>query len=89
MKSVPLNLGISGLVVPRFDVRQSVLQSQSSLPARSLDAFASVKLAQQDELRLTIYGLFRPRTGTRDNGDYSLNVRRLAPWISLTWDHKL
>ncbi len=92
MKSLPVNMGISGQVAPRFEIRQSSLQGQTTLPARSLDAYASVKISRQDELRLALNGLFRPETGTRttiSNGDYGVNVRRLAPWMSLSWDHKL
>lgn len=91
-RGLPISLGISGQMAPRFNVRQSSLQSIITLPARSLDAYASMKFNKQDEVRLTVYGLFRPTTGTRnviDNGDYNFDARRPVPWTSVTWDHKL
>lgn len=92
MKSLPINMGFSAQIAPEFDVRQSVLQSQTSLASRSLDAFAAMQLGKQDSVRVSVNGLFQPRQGTRvviiDTPDYNLNRRDPVPWWSVNWEHK-
>lgn len=92
MKSLPINMGFSAQIAPEFDVRQSVLQSQTSLASRSLDAFAAMQLGKQDGVRVSVNGLFQPRQGTRvviiDTPDYNLNRRDPVPWWSVNWEHK-
>lgn len=92
LKSLPINMGFSAQIAPKFDVRQSVLQSQTSLASRSLDAFAAMQLSKQDSVRVSVNGLFQPTQGTRvvivDTPDYNLNQREPVPWWSVNWEHK-
>ncbi|MFT7724733.1 MAG: TonB-dependent receptor [Roseateles sp.] len=92
LKSLPLNMGISAQIAPRFTVQQTVLQSQESLASRSLDAFAALQLGSQDSVRVSASGLFQPRQGTRvaiaGLPDYSLSERQPVPWYAVNWEHK-
>jgi outer membrane receptor for ferrienterochelin and colicins len=92
MKSLPINMGFSAQIAPEFDVRQSVLQSQTSLASRSVDAFAAMQLSKQDSVRVSVNGLFQPKQGTRvvivDTPDYNLNRRDPVPWWAVNWEHK-
>ena len=92
LKSLPINMGVSAQIAPEFDVQQSVLQSQTSLAARSLDAFAAMQVSQQDSVRLSVNGLLQPKQGTRvvitNSPDYNLNERQpVASW-AVNWEHK-
>ena len=92
LKSLPLNMGFSAQIAPRFDVRQSVQQAQASLASRSLDAFAVLQLSKQDSVRASVNGLFQPKNGTLvtliGSDDFALNERQpVASW-SLNWEHK-
>jgi iron complex outermembrane receptor protein len=91
LKSLPINMGFSAQIAPRFSVQQSVLQSQTSLPSRSLDAFAAMQLSKQDGVRLSVNGLFQPKSGSRvliSNGDFTVSERKPVAWWSLNWEHK-
>ena len=92
LKSLPISMGFSAQIAPEFDVRQSVLQSQTSLASRSLDAFAAMQVGKQDSVRVSVNGLFQPKQGTRvvivDTPDYNLNERQPVPWWSVNWEHK-
>lgn len=92
MKSLPINMGFSAQIAPEFDVRQSVLQSQTSLASRSLDAFAAMQVSKQDSVRVSVNGLFQPEQGTRvviiDTPDYNLNQRQPVAWWAVNWEHK-
>ncbi|WP_457326475.1 hypothetical protein, partial [Roseateles sp. P5_E11] len=91
-KSLPINMGFSAQIAPEFDVRQSVLQSQTSLASRSLDAFAAMQVSKQDSVRVSVNGLFQPQQGTRvviiGTPDYNLNRRDPVPWWAVNWEHK-
>lgn len=90
-KGLPLNMGFSAQIAPRFDVQQTALQSQATLAARSLDAFVAMQLSKQDGVRLSVNGLFQPRQGTYvslSNGDFNLSERKPVAWWSLNWEHK-
>ncbi|KQW52169.1 hypothetical protein ASD88_06155 [Pelomonas sp. Root662] len=92
LKSLPINMGFSAQIAPEFDVRQSVIQSQTSLASRSLDAFAAMQVSKQDSVRVSVNGLFQPKQGTRvviiDTPDYNLNRRQPVAWWSVNWEHK-
>jgi len=92
LKSLPVNMGFNAQIAPEFDVRQSVLQSQTTLPARSVDAFAAMQLSKQDSVRVSVNGLFQPKQGTRvvivDTPDFNLNRRDPVAWWSVNWEHK-
>ncbi|MFN3302544.1 MAG: TonB-dependent receptor plug domain-containing protein [Roseateles sp.] len=92
LKSLPINMGFSAQIAPEFDVRQSVLQSQTSLASRSVDAFAAMQLSKQDSVRVSVNGLFQPKQGTRvvivDTPDFNLNRRDPVAWWSVNWEHK-
>jgi outer membrane receptor for ferrienterochelin and colicins len=92
MKSLPINMGFSAQIAPEFDVRQSRVQSQTSMPSRALDAFAMMQLSKQDGVRVSVNGLFQPKQGTRvviiDTPDYNLNRRQPVPWWAVNWEHK-
>ena len=92
MKSLPLSMGFSAQIAPRFDVTQSALQSQQTLASRSLDAFAALQLGKQDGLRLSVNGLFQPKQGTLVTitglPDFNLNERQPVAWWALNWEHK-
>ncbi|MFG6439130.1 TonB-dependent receptor plug domain-containing protein [Roseateles sp. LKC17W] len=92
LKSLPINMGFSAQIAPEFDVRQSVLQSQTSLASRSLDAFAAMQVSKQDSVRVSVNGLFQPKQGTRvvivGTPDYNRNEREPVPWWSVNWEHK-
>jgi outer membrane receptor for ferrienterochelin and colicins len=91
-KSLPINMGFSAQIAPEFDVRQSVIQSQTSLASRSVDAFAAMQVSKQDSVRVSVNGLFQPKQGTRvviiDTPDYNLNRRQPVAWWSVNWEHK-
>jgi len=93
MKSLPISMGFSAQVAPRFDVRQSAEQAQATLAARSVDAFAMMQFGRQDSLRASFNEFFQSKGGTRvtivGSGDFSLNERSPVPWVALTWEHKL
>jgi iron complex outermembrane receptor protein len=92
LKSLPINMGFSAQIAPEFDVRQSPIQSQTSLASRSLDAFAAMQLSKQDSVRVSVNGLFQPKQGTRviiiDTPDYNLNRRQPVAWWAVNWEHK-
>jgi len=92
LKSLPINMGFSAQIAPRFTVQQSALQAQTTLPARSLDAFAAMQVTKQDGVRLSVNGLFQPRQGTRvsytDLDDFTLSERKPAAWYAINWEHK-
>jgi iron complex outermembrane receptor protein len=91
LKSLPVNMGFSAQIAPRFDVQQTALQSQATLAARSVDAFVATQLSKQDGLRFSVNGLFQPKQGTLVsivNGDYNLSERKPVAWWSLNWEHK-
>lgn len=91
-KSLPLSVGFSGQIAPKFSVQQTVLQSQTSLPSRSFDAFAMFQLSPKDSLRIATSGQFQPTQGTRvairNSPDYNLNERNPVAWWSVNWEHK-
>lgn len=91
-KGLPLSMGFSAQIAPEYDVRQSLLQSQQTLAARSLDAFAMMQLSPKDGLRLSVNGLFQPRQGSRvtytELADFSVNQRKPVAWWSVNWEHK-
>ena len=90
-KSLPLATGFSAQIAPRFNVQQTALQSQETLPARSLDAFAALQLSPKDSLRASVNGLFQPKQGTLVtivNGDFSFNERKPRAAWALNWEHK-
>ncbi len=91
LKSLPVNMGFSAQIAPKFNVQQTALQSQETLPARSLDAFVAAQLSKQDGVRFSVNGLFQPKQGTRVaiiNGDYNLSERKPVAWWSVNWEHK-
>jgi len=92
LKNLPISMGFSAQIAPEFDVRQSFVQSQTSLASRSLDAFAMMQVGKQDSVRFSVNGLFQPKQGTRvviiDTPDYNLNRRQPAPWWAVNWEHK-
>lgn len=92
MKSLPINMGFSAQIAPKFNVQQSVLQSQESLASRSLDAFAAMQVSKQDNLRVSVNGLFQPKQGTRvaiaGLPDYNLSQRKPVAWYAVNWEHK-
>lgn len=91
-KSVPLSVGFSGQITPKYTVQQTALQSQASLPARSFDAFAMLQLSPKDSLRVATSGQFQPTQGSRvaitGLPDYSVNERKPVAWWSVNWEHK-
>lgn len=91
MKSLPVSMGFSAQIAPRFDVQQTALQSQATLASRSVDAFVATQLSKQDSLRFSVNGLFQPKQGTYvtiANGDFSLSERKPVAWWSANWEHK-
>lgn len=92
MKSMPINMGFSAQIAPRFNVQQSLLQAQTSFPARSLDAFAAMQVSKQDNVRVSVNGLFQPKQGTRvtftNLEDFTLNRRQPVAWYAVNWEHK-
>ncbi|MCE4554628.1 TonB-dependent receptor plug domain-containing protein [Roseateles cellulosilyticus] len=92
LKSLPINMGFSAQIAPEFDVQQSLIQSQTSLAARSLDAFAAMQLSKEDSVRVSVNGLFQPKQGTRvviaNSPDYNLSERQPVPWWAVNWEHK-
>jgi outer membrane receptor for ferrienterochelin and colicins len=92
MKSLPVSMGFSAQIAPKFNVQQSALQSQESLAARSLDAFAAMQVSKQDSVRLSVNGLFQPKQGTRvaiaNLPDYNLSERKPVAWWAVNWEHK-
>lgn len=92
MKSLPISMGFSAQIAPHFDVQQSALQSQQTLASRSLDAFAAMQVSKQDNVRLSVNGLFQPKQGTLITydslPDFILNERKPVAWWSVNWEHK-
>ncbi|MGQ3054608.1 MAG: TonB-dependent receptor plug domain-containing protein [Roseateles sp.] len=92
MKSLPISMGFSAQVAPHFEVRQSDVQSQESFASRSLDAFAMMQVGKQDNVRVSVNGLFQPKQGNRvfyaTKADFSINERVPVPWWSVNWEHK-
>jgi outer membrane receptor for ferrienterochelin and colicins len=92
MKSLPISMGFSAQIAPKFNVQQSAIQAQTSLPSRSLDAFAAMQLSKQDSVRASVNGLFQPKQGTRVTytglQDFVLNERKPVAWWALNWEHK-
>ncbi|WP_422016599.1 TonB-dependent receptor plug domain-containing protein [Roseateles sp.] len=92
LKSMPLSMGFSAQIAPRFDVQQSLLQSQATLASRSLDAFAAMQLSKQDSVRVSVNGLFQPKQGTlltyANLPDFNLNERQPVAWWGMNWEHK-
>ena len=92
MKSLPISMGFSAQIAPKFNVQQTALQSQESLASRSLDAFAAMQVSKQDSVRLSVNGLFQPKQGTRvaiaNVPDYNLSERKPVAWWALNWEHK-
>ena len=92
MKSLPINMGFSAQIAPRFDVQQTALQSQATLAARSVDAFVAMQLSQKDGIRASVNGLFQPKQGSyvtyASSSDFALNERKPVPWWSMNWEHK-
>lgn len=92
MKSLPISMGFSAQIAPRFDVQQSALQSQATLASRSLDAFAAMQVSKQDSVRASVNGLFQPKQGTyvtyANLPDFNLNERKPVAWWSVNWEHK-
>jgi iron complex outermembrane receptor protein len=91
LKSLPLNMGFSAQIAPRFNVQQTALQAQDTLASRSLDAFAAMQLSKQDSVRLSVNGLLQPKQGTLvtiANGDFNLSERKPVAWWAVNWEHK-
>jgi len=92
MKSLPISMGFSAQIAPKFNVQQSALQAQTTLPSRSLDAFAAMQVSKQDSVRASVNGLFQPKQGNRvtftNLDDFSLNERKPVAWWALNWEHK-
>lgn len=92
LKSLPISMGFSAQIAPKFDVRQSVLQSQETLASRSLDAFAVMQVNKQDSVRVSVNGLLQPKQGTRvtftNLDDFSLSERKPVAWWAVNWEHK-
>lgn len=92
LKSLPISMGFSAQIAPEFDVRQSFVQSQTSLASRSLDAFAMMQVGKQDSVRFSVNGLFQPKQGTRvviiDSPDFNLSRRQPVAWWAMNWEHK-
>lgn len=92
MRSLPVSMGFSAQIAPRFDVQQSALQSQETLASRSLDAFAAMQVTKRDGVRVSVNGLFQPKQGTYvtyDNlPDFTLSERKPAAWWAVNWEHK-
>ena len=92
MKSLPISMGFSAQIAPKFDVQQTNLQSQETLAARSLDAFAMMQVSKQDNVRVSVNGLFQPKQGSYVTytglPDFALNERKPVAWWALNWEHK-
>lgn len=92
LKSLPINMGFSAQIAPKFDVQQSALQAQTTLPSRSLDAFAAMQVTKQDGVRVSVNGLFQPKQGNRvtftNLDDFTLSERKPVAWWSVNWEHK-
>ncbi|RTL17752.1 MAG: TonB-dependent receptor [Burkholderiales bacterium] len=92
LKSLPLSMGFSAQIAPKFDVTQSALQSQETRANRSLDAFAAMQVSKQDSVRLSVNGLFQPKQGTLVSitglPDFNLSERKPVAWWSANWEHK-
>lgn len=92
LKSLPLSMGFSAQIAPKFDVTQSALQSQETRANRSLDAFAAMQVSKQDSVRLSVNGLFQPKQGTLVTitglPDFNLSERKPVAWWSANWEHK-
>lgn len=92
LKSLPLSMGFSAQIAPNFDVQQSLLQSQETLAARSLDAFAMMQLSKQDSVRVSVNGLFQPKQGNRvtytNLTDFTVSQRQPVAWWGVNWEHK-
>jgi iron complex outermembrane receptor protein len=92
MKSLPVSMGFSAQIAPKFNVQQSALQAQTTLPSRSLDAFAAMQVTKQDGVRVSVNGLFQPRQGNRvtftNLDDFSLSERKPVAWYAVNWEHK-
>lgn len=92
MKSLPISMGFSAQIAPKFDVTQSALQSQETLASRSLDAFAAMQVSKQDSVRVSVNGLFQPKQGTlvtiTNLPDFNLSERKPVAWYSVNWEHK-
>jgi iron complex outermembrane receptor protein len=92
LKSLPLSMGFSAQIAPRFDVQQTAITNQASLASRSVDAFAAMQLSKQDNMRLSVNGLFQPKQGTlvtyANLPDFNLSERQPSAWWSVNWEHK-
>lgn len=92
MKSLPISMGISAQIAPDFDVQQTNLVSQETLASRSVDAFAMMQVSKEDNVRVSVNGLFQPRQGNYVTyaglPDFSLNERKPVPSWSVNWEHK-
>ena len=92
MKSMPISMGFSAQIAPDFEVRQNDKQSQENFASRSLDAFAMMQVSKQDNVRVSVNGLFQPKQGSRvfytTKADFSINEREPVPWWSVNWEHK-
>jgi len=92
LKSLPVSMGFSAQIAPRFDVQQTPITSQATLASRSLDAFAAWQVTRQDGVRFSVNGLFQPKQGTLVSyatlPDFNLSERQPVAWWSLNWEHK-
>ena len=84
--------GFSAQIAPDFEVRQNDKQSQENFASRSLDAFAMMQVSKEDNVRVSVNGLFQPKQGNRvfyaAKADFSINERKPVPWWSVNWEHK-
>ncbi|MFG6415465.1 TonB-dependent receptor plug domain-containing protein [Roseateles sp. DC23W] len=92
MKSLPISMGFSAQIAPDYEVRQNDKQSQESFASRSLDAFAMMQVGKQDNVRVSVNGLFQPKQGARvfytAKSDFSFNERQPVAWWAVNWEHK-
>ncbi len=92
MKSMPISMGFSAQIAPTYEVQQSVLQSQETLAARQLDAFAMMQVSKQSSVRVSVNGLFQPKQGNRitytNLSDFTVSQRQPVAWYGVNWEHK-
>ena len=78
MKSLPVSMGFSAQIAPKFSVQQTALQRQENLANRSMDAFVMAQLSPKDGVRVAVNGLLAPSKAPDDifpTGEFSWNRR--------------
>lgn len=91
MKSLPVSMGFSAQIAPKFSVQQTALQRQENLANRSMDAFVMAQLSPKDGVRVAVNGLLASKQGSMTSfptGEFNWNRRVPPTWWSVNWEHK-